>query len=170
MVSADSNLLIKYHSHPSVVVEEYFRLMLVFHQDYTSAFLRSPILSSVFQCGMACLAVHQSYPLMAVLDFIREVLVRGLSISANADLTPADQAPVHALIRDHGEVVTRLLMEGAMHNFPRDMIQDVAVIVEIIAQLAPAECAAGKLATFATSPKRCSRLLLASKLTIRCYS
>ncbi|RKP09440.1 armadillo-type protein, partial [Thamnocephalis sphaerospora] len=141
LLCACGDLLLTYSRYTATtVVEEYFRLMLVFHQDYPTALLRSPMLSSVFQCAMACLAVGQAYPLIAVLDFIREILARGLPTSVIAEFTPTDRAAVHALVQEHGKALVALLMDGALHSFPRDMVQDVAIILEITAQLVPGEC------------------------------
>ncbi|KAI9592476.1 armadillo-type protein [Syncephalis fuscata] len=107
------------------VVEEYF--------DYYSSSTKT------IQCAMACLGVNQPYPLISVLDFIREILASGLNVSNTAVYSTAECAIVVQVASEHGKTLTTLLVDSTFHNMPRDMVSDAAIILEIMAQLAPME-------------------------------
>ncbi|GAB5592901.1 Nuclear import receptor [Umbelopsis nana] len=147
------------------VVEEYFRMLVCFLTNAPSALVQSPLLSSIFQAGLAALNVQQMDAINAILTFHRTLLDIGapnsqitpkvsprgssddlahyepvLSASELAVAAQRNATVVTALFREFGLQFTNQLFDGLINHFPRDVVPDVAAIQKILVQLLPAEC------------------------------
>ncbi|CAO3658469.1 unnamed protein product [Umbelopsis ramanniana] len=146
------------------VVEEYFRMLVSFLNSAPSALIQSPLLPTIFQAGLAALAVQQMDAINAVLTFHRTLLNIGvpdaqttpkmsprassddiarymptLSASEIAMASQRNAAMVHTLFQEFGLQFTNQLFDGLINHFPRDVVQDVAAIQKLLVQMLPAE-------------------------------
>ncbi|KAG0171417.1 Nuclear import receptor [Apophysomyces sp. BC1034] len=127
------------------VIEEYFHLVTTFLDCAPTPLVQNPLISSVFQAGLAGLSMEETKALTAVITFYRRLLGIALSvdemiISAN-NTTAIGQngARIVALFRDVGVNFVRMLFDGLIYHYHWDMIPDVASIMKSLAQLLPVE-------------------------------
>lgn len=132
---------------PILVIEEYFRLVTSFLDCAPTPLVQNPLLSSVFQAGLAGLSMEETRALTAVITFYRRLL--GIALSVDEMIISANNATaigqngvrIVALFRDVGVNFVRMLFDGLIYHYHWDMIPDVASIMKSLAQLLPAESA-----------------------------
>jgi transportin-3 len=92
-----------------------------------------------------------------VLDFCRNLVTIGLSVSSSQPQTPvstpnqsaldlalapqqnANVATVHALFRQNGLNLVGLLFDGLIYRYPRDIVVDVVAILKLLAEMLPGD-------------------------------
>ncbi|ORX60507.1 ARM repeat-containing protein [Hesseltinella vesiculosa] len=124
------------------VVLEYFIMVTNLLESSPTSLIQSDLLSSVFQAGLAGLSMEHPDALTALVQFYRRLLGVALSVD---ELVTAGPTPVFgqngtcivALLHQFGPNFVNLLLEGMLHNYPWDVIPDVATIVKCLTQILP---------------------------------
>lgn len=112
------------------MIEEYYRLITVFLDTAPTLLLQDPVLSTIFQAGIAGLSITELHALGAVLAFYRRLL----------DLS-AKSPSVIALFKEFGGNLTAVLFDGLVDFYHQDSIPDVAALFKSVAEVLPIDSA-----------------------------
>ncbi|KAI9013361.1 armadillo-type protein [Phycomyces nitens] len=129
------------------VIEHYFRLVAALLDRAPTPLVQSHLLPSVFQAGLAGLALQESNTITAVLIFYRRLL--GITLSVD-ELSPnqASRVPfiiglngprILCLFKASGNSFFELLFCGLLNYYQWDIVPDVASLLRSISQLLPFE-------------------------------
>ena len=100
----------------------------------------------IVQAAISALALEQRDPLIAVLHFLRDLLMYGepqevrSGVLTGAAATQAQQIVKHILLQ-HGEALVKQVLAGMMITFPRDCFADGSGLLLGMFGLLPAETA-----------------------------
>jgi transportin-3 len=102
----------------------------VFLDTAPTLLLQDPVLSTIFQAGVAGLSITEPHALGAVLVFYRRLL----------DMS--DKSPsVMALFKEFGDNLTAVLFDGLVDFYHQDSIPDVAALFKSVAEVLPSDSA-----------------------------
>jgi len=120
------------------VVEDFFRLLCDGVMFHPSKLILSSYLEHIFEAALVCLDLEQADPLIAVLQFLRDVLAYGRSTpptSAYPETPREVQDAVKRISLASGERVTQKILSGLMYNFPRDCVPDSSGVLLALVEL-----------------------------------
>lgn len=112
------------------MIEEYFRLVSAFLDNAPLLMLQDPLLSSIFQAGIAGLSITEPHALGAILTFYRRLLEL-------SDKSPS----VVTLFKEFGTNLTAVLFDGLVDFYHQDSIPDVAALFKSLTEMLPNESA-----------------------------
>ena len=156
----------------TIVIEDFFRLLLDALIYYSPQFLNSQITSPILSASIAALTLQQEPPLTTTLHFLRDFLSYGTS-HPNSSPFPSHESPnsyipgsstsgpqnppelqnvVKSLILQQGEALVTRVLTGMMFTFPRDCHQDASGIILVLFELFPAQTARWVQITIAMLP------------------
>lgn len=108
------------------MVEEYFRFVTAFLDKVPTLLIQDPLLATIFQAGIAGLAITEHHALVAVLDFYRILL-------------DIKSASLIVLFKEYGANLTVALFDGLVDFYNKDSIIDVSALLESLAEVLPNE-------------------------------
>lgn len=109
-----------------LVIEEYFRFVTAFLDSAPTLLVQDQLLATIFQAGIAGLAITEIHALGAVLVFYRRLLEN-------------KSASVIALFKEYGANLTAVLFDGLVDLYHEDSIPDVAALFKTLAEILPNE-------------------------------
>ncbi|KAF3938959.1 Transportin-3 [Dactylella cylindrospora] len=126
------------------LVEDFFRLMQDAIMFHPLRIIPSPLLEPSMKAALACLVLEQNEPLIAVLHFLRDLLVYGTPTPPTSRYDSPENPPeirqaVVNITRSQGEVLTIRILSGLMYSFPRDCIPDSSGVLMTQVELLPEE-------------------------------
>jgi transportin-3 len=104
------------------VIEEYFRFVTAFLENAPTLLVQDPLLSTIFQAGIAGLSITEIHALSAVLVFYRRLLEN-------------KSASVIAIYKQYGANLTKVLFDGLVDVYHEDSISDVAALFKSMAEV-----------------------------------
>ncbi|KAL7271962.1 Nuclear import receptor [Rhizina undulata] len=123
------------------VIEDFFRLLVDGVMFHPAKIITSNLLQPIFEASLASLELEQVDPLIAVLQFLRDVLAYGRPApptSTYQETTPAEvQAAVKNMSLSIGERITQKILSGLMYSFPRDCVPDSSGVLLALVELCP---------------------------------
>lgn len=108
------------------MVEEYFRFVTAFLDNAPTLLVQDALLATIFQAGIAGLAITEIHALNAVLVFYRRLLENK---SAN----------VIALFKEYGANLTAALFGGLVDFYHEDSVPEVAALFKSLVEILPNE-------------------------------
>ncbi|KAJ3091018.1 Nuclear import receptor [Quaeritorhiza haematococci] len=123
------------------VVEDYFYLIRTLMDECPTLFCESALLQSVFQCGLACLAIEHEKALRAVLRFFEELFKIVAPSVREHSLPQSVTAPVFDVVRQQGLTFTTAIFHGLLYTFPRsyEVLGVVGPVMKMMADMLPQE-------------------------------
>ncbi|KAK6531614.1 Nuclear import receptor, variant 2 [Orbilia ellipsospora] len=134
------------------LIEDFFRLMqdaIMFHPlqiiSLEPMHEGGPsILEASMKAALACLVLEQNEPLIAVLHFLRDLLVYGTATPPTSRYDSPENPPhirqaVLNITRSQGEILTIRILSGLMYSFPRDCVPDSSGVLMTLIDLLPEE-------------------------------
>ncbi|KAG0637348.1 armadillo-type protein [Tuber brumale] len=122
------------------VIEDFFRLLVDGVMFHPYKLILSNLLQPIFEASLHSLSLEQVDPLVAVLQFLRDVLAYGRSsppTSAYPDNPKEVQEAVKAMALSKGELITQKILSGLMYSFPRDCVPDSSGVLLALVELCP---------------------------------
>lgn len=133
------------------VIEDFFRLATDAVRFYPERTLTSNLAEPMIQASLTALTLPLVEPLLATLQFLRDVLDFGLETPPVSELsTPNGQAPqnspalrnaVRRIIEINGSAIVQRVMTGMMFSFPEDCYSDASAILLALFNMVPAAAA-----------------------------
>ncbi|EWC47207.1 hypothetical protein DRE_03326 [Drechslerella stenobrocha 248] len=126
------------------LIEDFFRLMQDAIMFHPLRIIPSQLLEPSMKAALACLVLEQNEPLIAVLHFLRDLLVYGTPTPPTSRYDSPEnplqirQAVVN-ITRAQGEILTIRILSGLMYSFPRDCIPDSSGVLMTLVELLPEE-------------------------------
>ncbi|KAK6356642.1 Nuclear import receptor [Orbilia javanica] len=124
------------------LVEDFFRLMQDAIMFHPMRIIPSQLLEPSLKAALACLVLEQNEPLIAVLHFLRDLLVYGTPTPPTSrydspENPPEIRAAVVNITRAQGDVLTIRILSGLMYSFPRDCVPDSSGVLMTLIELLP---------------------------------
>ncbi|EPS39046.1 hypothetical protein H072_7186 [Dactylellina haptotyla CBS 200.50] len=126
------------------LIEDFFRLMQDAIMFHPLQMIPSQLLEPSMKAALACLVLEQNEPLIAVLHFLRDLLVYGTPTPPTSRYDSPENPPhirqaVVDITRSQGEVLTIRILSGLMYSFPRDCVPDSSGVLMTLVDLLPEE-------------------------------
>lgn len=133
------------------VIEDFFRLAADAVRFYPVKTLTSNLTEPMIQASLTALTLPLVDPLLATLQFLRDVLDFGFESPPVSELsTPNGQAPqnppevrnaVRHIIETNGSAIIQRVLTGMMFSFPEDCYSDASAILLALFSMVPSAAA-----------------------------
>ncbi|KAK6337721.1 Nuclear import receptor [Orbilia brochopaga] len=139
------------------LIEDFFRLMQDAIMFHPMRIIPSALLEPSMKAALACLVLEQNEPLIAVLHFLRDLLVYGTATPPTSRYDSPENPPqirqaVVSITRSQGEILTIRILSGLMYSFPRDCVPDSSGVLMTLIDLLPEETVGWVAKTVAQLP------------------
>ncbi|KAF3921205.1 Transportin-3 [Orbilia brochopaga] len=139
------------------LIEDFFRLMQDAIMFHPMRIIPSQLLEPSMKAALACLVLEQNEPLIAVLHFLRDLLVYGTATPPTSRYDSPENPPqirqaVVNITRQQGEILTIRILSGLMYSFPRDCVPDSSGVLMTLIDLLPEETVGWVAKTVAQLP------------------
>ena len=124
----------------SLVVEDFFRFLADGIMFHPSKIIMSNLLEPIIEASLVALALEQPDPLLAVLQFLRDLFAYGREAPPNSTYhkTPPEvQSAIKAAAASTGERITQCILSGLMYSFPNDCVTDSSGVILELVELVP---------------------------------
>lgn len=107
---------------------------------HSTSLITSNTFTPIIEASLASLVLEQVDPLIAVLQFLRDVLAYGRDApptSLGTAVPASVQQTVKTVSANMGERITQRILSGLMYSFPRDCVPDSSGVLLALVELHP---------------------------------